>query len=72
MLRVEAVQEIPITIFVDGISIAVGEVGSSLGNAELVMEQTIYFENAPSVIASLVVNKDTMVGRRNVPSINYD
>ena len=72
MLRVEAVQEIPVTIFVDGISIAVGEVGSSLGNAELVMEQTIYFENAPSVIASLVVNKDTMVGRRNVPSINYD
>ena len=72
MLRVEAVQEIPVTIFVDGISTAVGEVGSSLGNAELVMEQTIYFENAPSVIASLVVNKDTMVGRRNVPSINYD
>ena len=72
MLRVEAVQEIPVTIFVDGILTAVGEVGSSLGNAELVMEQTIYFENAPSVIASLVVNKDTMVGRRNVPSINYD
>ena len=72
MLRVEAVQEIPVTIFVDGILTAVGEVGSSLGNAELVMEQTIYFENAPSVIASLVVNKDTMDGRRNVPSINYD
>ena len=72
MLRVEAARELPVTIFVGGIPTAVWEVGSSLGNAELVMEQTIYFENAPSVIASLVVNKDTMVGRRNVPSINYD
>ena len=72
MLRVGAAQDIPATVFVDVIPTVVGEVGSSPRNAELVMEQIIYLENAPNVIARLAVTKDTMGGKRNVPSINYD
>ena len=85
MLRVAAVQEIrgpilatefharnPGTNFGDRIPIAMVEVGSSPGNAERVMEQTIFFGNVPSVVASLVVTKDTADETRNAQSTNYD